>query len=227
MAVAQKQEFRESDYNSALAEIQALKNEMAEMKAKAEAAKNKNFIQMYRGKALIAFRSLKPTSKDVLMLLIEKMNIQNCIIVSQQLVADILGRRRETINIAFKELQKKKFITKLTAGGADCWAVNSDVAWTTHAKLKNKVAVFTATVMTSLNEQKPDYEENWEGIDITPVRAIVGGIEVDMTVDELASAALKESEKQRLASDVSKDTAFNAETGEIPNYELASQQDGV
>jgi len=128
--------------------------------------RNHNFVQVYRDQ-LLQLRKLthkNKTALSVLLLLVEKMNKQNSLIISQNTMIKILGKSRQTISKSINILKNEKFIDIVKVGSANAYIINANVFWQHSQIMKDKTAIFTATVFAVGEEQEEKYFENWEGV---------------------------------------------------------------
>lgn len=128
--------------------------------------RNHNFVQVYRDQ-LLQLRKLthkNKTALSVLLLLVEKMNKQNSLIIYQNTMIKILGKSRQTISKSINILKNEKFIDIVKVGSANAYIINANVFWQHSQIMKDKTAIFTATVFAVGAEQEEKYFENWEGV---------------------------------------------------------------
>lgn len=145
--------------------VDKLKEHEAEEKLK----KNQNFVQLYK-KELLELRALTakdPTAMGLLLMLVEKMNKQNAIVMSQKTMMKITGKSQPTITRGIKTLKDSKFIQIVKIGTANAYVINSKVFW--QSGVNGKYATFNATVVASGDEQEKNYIENWEGVKLKHV----------------------------------------------------------
>ncbi len=131
-----------------------------------EEMKNRDFIQIYK-KSIIFMRSLNkidPNALPILLLLLEKMNRQNAVLISQKALSQITGKTRQTVNKAIKALKKGRYIQIIKVGTANVYVVNSEIAWT--SSNNKKYQAFSAQVVADIDEQ---VEENWKNIKLKQV----------------------------------------------------------
>lgn len=161
----EKNEY-ETRINNLLQMNENLDNQLKKIKSEDRANKNKNFIQLYKNQlfSLRALNSISPTALSVLFILIEKMNKQNALVISQKTLQQITKKSRTTIYRAIKTLEDNAFIEKLNVGSANAYVINSNVFWQDNAGVKGKFAIFTATVIASDSEQEQEYRENWDDV---------------------------------------------------------------
>lgn len=145
--------------------VDKLKEQEAEEKAK----KNQNFVQLYR-QELLELRALTtkdPNAMSLLLVLVEKMNKQNAIVMSQKTMMQITGKSRPTVARAIKTLKDTRFLQVVKIGSANAYIINSKVFW--QSGVNGKYATFNATVVASGKEQEKNYIENWEGVKLKHV----------------------------------------------------------
>ena len=133
--------------------------------------KNLNFVQLYR-EHLKDLRRLTQDDKNaltILLIMVEKMNKQNALVISQSNLMKITGKSRTSIHNAIKALKKNKFVEVIKVGTANAYVVNANVFWQDNHDKKGKTAVFNATVVASMDEQEEEYKENWKGIKLKSV----------------------------------------------------------
>ena len=143
-----------------------LTNQLDKKEKEASCNKNHNFVQLYRDQ-LLQLRKLthkNKTALSVLLLLVEKMNKQNALIISQNTMMKILGKSRQTISKSINVLKKEKFIDIVKVGSANAYIINANVFWQNSQLMKDKTAIFTATVFAVGEEQEKKYFENWKGV---------------------------------------------------------------
>lgn len=136
--------------------------------------KNQNFIQLYKINLpnLIKLAELDINSVMILFVLLEKMNKQNAVVISQKALTSIIKKSRTTLYNAIKELVEYKFIEVFKVGTANAYVINSEVAWQDGNDKKSKFASFTAQVIAISDEQidkrKKDVAEKIEKSKIKP-----------------------------------------------------------
>ena len=115
---------------------------------------NPPFIQFYKHSFPFVRKLMKdnPTACNVFMFLVENMEGDNAIIVSQQAMSEILGYGRTTLWNAVKYLQEHKYIAIIKSGTANVYCVNADIAWQQNHD-KKKFAKFSARVFVTETEQ--------------------------------------------------------------------------
>lgn len=142
-------------------QVENYQNLLDKQEREKEEIKNRDFIQVYR-KSIIFMRNLNkidPNALPVLLILLEKMNKQNAILISQKALSQITGKTRQTISKAIKALKEGKYIQVIKVGNANIYVVNSSIAWKNSNN--KKYQAFSAQVVADIDEQ---IEENWKNI---------------------------------------------------------------
>lgn len=154
--------------NNLESKIEEYKNLLDRERKEQQENKNSNFIQLYRKNIIFIRRLAKidPNALPVLLILLEKMNKQNAILISQDVLSQITGKTRQTINKAIRALKEGRYIQVIKVGTANVYVVNSAIAWT--AGEKTKYQAFSAQVVASKDEQDK-LEENWNNIQLKQV----------------------------------------------------------
>lgn len=175
-----------NSYVSQEAEERVQRQNLAEkIEEDKKAKKNQNFVQIEKR----AFKELRglidrsPIAAKVLMILAEKMNRQNALVCSYDVLSGITKLGRTTLHKAVKLLKEENWIQVIKVGNANAYIVNSRVFWQSYGD--KKYAVFNAVIMASEDEQEMTAEE-WDKIQIKhfPMlsqkdEVILGGAEPD------------------------------------------------
>jgi len=176
-----------------LSKARRLNNQLVDRLKEAEAEeitrKNQNFLQLYK-QELMELRALTtkdPMAMTLLFLLVEKMNKQNAIVMSQKTMMQITGKSRPTISRAVKTLKDSMFLQVVKIGSANAYVINSKVFW--QSGVNGKFAVFNATVVASGAEQTKNYIENWQNVKLK---------HVPMINEQVIEAPEKKEEQQKL-----------------------------
>lgn len=189
------------DMNEMKKEIRKLKDlnnnlmdHINEVEQEKKFKKNLNFVQLYK-QHLMDLRRL--TSKDsnaltILLIMVEKMNKQNALVISQRNLEKITGKSRTTVHRAIKVLREERFIEVIKIGTANAYVVNANVFWQDDHEKKNKFAIFDATVVASLDEQDQEYQENWDGIKIKSIPVLNDEIPLNKGKKYLLNGLTKE-----------------------------------
>ena len=123
---------------------------------------NPPFIQFYKHSFPFVRKLMKenPTACNVFMFLVENMEGDNALVVSQQAMCEVLGLARRTVQYAISYLQENKYIAVLKSGPSNVYCVNADIVWQ-ESHNKKKFARFAARVFMTESEQpnKPVIKE--------------------------------------------------------------------
>lgn len=136
----------------------ALKAQAERQEIESQKAGNKNppFIQLTKGVSpavLSKIASESAVAIQVLMYFFENMDDFNFILVSQNTIANAIGRTRKSINNAVKVLEDNGAIGTAKVGNAIIYIVNPDVAWQKGFKERGVVKV-RATVLLGQEENE-------------------------------------------------------------------------
>lgn len=127
-----------------------------------------DFVQVTRGhlRDLRELAKRSPSAWQVFMLLTERMNRSNAIVVSQTTMAKILGYSRPTINVAISLLEKEKWVQVIKIGTSNAYVLNSKVVWRDVGG--KRFASFFANVVVSEDEQTRQIED-WDDLNLRQV----------------------------------------------------------
>jgi Fe2+ or Zn2+ uptake regulation protein len=144
--------------NKALDLVEEVRKEQRELRPPAD------FVQLDRStmRAIRELTTKSPTATKILMLMAEKMNKQNAIMITNKAIENITGASAPTITKSLALLKKEKWIKVMKVGTSNAYFVNSAVFWTSKVKNK-KFAEFTANIVTSEDEQPSNFE-SWDEI---------------------------------------------------------------
>lgn len=144
--------------NKALDLVEEVRKEQRELKPPAD------FVQLDRAtmRAIRELTTKSPTATKILMLMAEKMNKQNAIMITNKAIENITGASAPTITKSLALLKKEQWIKVMKVGTSNAYFVNSAVFWTSKVKNK-KFAEFTANIVTSEDEQPSNFEK-WDEI---------------------------------------------------------------
>lgn len=153
-----------------------LLNLLEETNREANQKKNLDFVQLYKKelRQLRGLVKLNPTAAQILLVFVEKMNKQNAVIMSFKTLEQITKKTRQTCSKAVKDLREAKFINIIKVGNANAYVVNSNVFWSTDNQIKEKFAIFTATVVACGAEQDDDFED-WSNVKLKQIPIIFPG----------------------------------------------------
>jgi hypothetical protein len=146
-----------------------LKGQLDKLEKEAFANRNRNFIQLYRSQLsnLRALNSRCPMALTVLLILIEKMNKQNCIVMPVETLMKITGKSDSVIYNAIKVLSDNKFIKKTESDSIKFSVINSEVFWQDKATLKDRFELFSEPKVAESFDKK--YSENWDKVKLLKV----------------------------------------------------------
>ena len=147
--------------------------------------KNLDFVQLYKKelKQLRSLVKLNPTAAQILLVFVEKMNKQNAVIMSYKTLEQITKKKRNTCSKAIKDLREAKFINIIKVGNANAYVVNSNVFWSTDNQIKEKFAIFTATVVACGADQDEDFED-WSNVKLKKIPIIYPGEQLSLINSE-------------------------------------------
>jgi DNA-binding transcriptional regulator YhcF (GntR family) len=115
---------------------------------------NPPFVQFYKHSLPFVRKLVKlnGTASQVFIFLVENMEGDNAIIVSQQAMSEVLGIAKRTVQYAIKYLQENKYIDVIKSGTTNVYCVNADIVWQ-QSHDKKKFAKFAARVFVTESEQ--------------------------------------------------------------------------
>ncbi len=118
----------------------------------------RTWVQFERSalEALDGLTKKNPVAARVIHRLVAMMGHQNAVVISQDTLAGLLGVHRTTINRAIQVLVDDNWIKVVRFGArntVNAYVVNSSVAWGESRDQIGRLAVFTATVVASSNDQ--------------------------------------------------------------------------
>jgi hypothetical protein len=130
--------------------------------SEALAKKNWQFLQIEKA-SLREFRRLadqSPNALKVLLVIAEKMNRENALMVSRATLCEITGLSSATLTRAVALLRDEKWIQIIKVGTSNVYRVNSKAFWQSSGD--KKYASFRATILAAEHEQ----EEKWDEIEL-------------------------------------------------------------
>jgi anion-transporting ArsA/GET3 family ATPase len=165
------------------AEIEALKKELSlamdqknraldllsEAKKEKKSAAKANFVQIDR-ESMRSLRELaeqSPTQFRILMVMAEKMDQNNAVMISSKAFQALLGVTRQTISNSVGVLAKNNWLKIMKVGTSNAYFLNSKAFWTDRID-KQRFAEFTATIITTEKEQDISAED-WDSIKVRKV----------------------------------------------------------
>ncbi len=134
---------------------QIIEVETGEVLSQRKLKPNSNFVQFYRNEmhGLRELIATDPKAANLFMLLTEKMDTENALVVSQEVLAEFLKVSKRTVIRQINLLKEKGFIQILKSGTSNIYLVNANIAWTTSGDRK-QYAKFKANVLVSKSEQE-------------------------------------------------------------------------
>lgn len=124
--------------------------------------KNPPFVQIYKG---VGFRALQwltvkhSTASSIMMFFMNEMNNNNVIMISQNVLAEILGKGRTTIYNGIKFLDKHNFIEIAKIGQANAYIVNPEIAFQ-DAHQKKKYTNFQGSIVLGESENEELFKKH-------------------------------------------------------------------
>lgn len=105
----------------------------------------------------------KPRAAQLLHHLVAQMGHQNAVVVSQKVLAQLMGVTDRTVRTAVAELVAENWIQliRIGKGKKAAYVVNDCVAWG-QARNQLRLSVFSATVVADLDDQDPQILEHKE-----------------------------------------------------------------
>lgn len=101
--------------------------------------------------------SRKPRAAELLHHLVAQMGQQNAVVVSQKVLAQIMGKSLDTVQRALRVLEDERWIQIVKMNGPGtvaAYVVNDRVAWA-QRRDQLHLSVFSATVIADLADQEP------------------------------------------------------------------------
>lgn len=105
--------------------------------------------------------SRNPRAAQLLHHLVAHMGHQNAVVVSQKVLAQLMGVHERTVRRAVADLVTDRWIevVRIGKGKEAAYVVNDRVAWG-QPRDQLRLSVFSATVVADLNDQEPDALEH-------------------------------------------------------------------
>lgn len=123
-----------------------------------------------------------PSAFQVFMLLTERMNKTNAIVISQSTLCQILNYGRTAIHNAIRLLESERWLQIVKIGTANGYVINSKVVWRDHSG--KRYASFYAEVVVSESDQGRPVED-WDNVELRHVPVLQAGEHPLSTDDEL------------------------------------------
>jgi DNA-binding MarR family transcriptional regulator len=104
-----------------------------------------------------------PKAAQLLHLLVANMDKKSAVVVSQKVLAEMMGCSTDTVKRAISPLKKGNWVEVVKVGsargGVNAYLVNRRVAWADKRENQH-YAIFDARIITSAHEQDSDYLES-------------------------------------------------------------------
>lgn len=113
-----------------------------------------------------------PCAFQVFMLLTERMNKTNAIVISQTTLCQILNYGRTAIHNAIRLLESERWLQIVKIGTANGYVINSKVVWRDHSG--KRYASFYAEVVASESDQGRPVED-WDNVELRHVPVLQAG----------------------------------------------------
>lgn len=157
-----------------------------------------DFTMVTRGywQDLRSLAKRNPAAFQLLILLTERMNKTNAVVISQSTICQILGYGRTTVHNAVRLLEAERWVQIVKIGTANGYIVNSKVVWRDHSG--KRYASFYAEVVISESEQGRQIED-WDNIELRHVPILKPG---EIPIDD-GSDVPPPDQKDLLPPDVS------------------------
>lgn len=108
-----------------------------------------------------------PSAMGTLLYLMNNMGRNNAFAVSQAVIAEKVGVKRQSVSLAVKLLAEKRFIEIVKVGNLCIYRVNTRVAW--QGNRGERFAHFTADVLAIEQEQDRDIDDAQDPLKQVPV----------------------------------------------------------
>lgn len=142
--------------------LQKYQNDESEKRRQSNEQKNNNFIQLQKGTApemIAQIVAVSPVAVQVLMFFFKNMSKDGVLAVSQQTIADTIGKSRQAVNQAVKVLEEYHAVARGKIGGSSVvYIVNPDIAWQ-QTSVKKKIMYMNGVMMLSKSENERIFEE--------------------------------------------------------------------
>lgn len=141
------------------AHTRAQQQHLRELEAAEELAKkNFNFLQVEKRsiKEIRRLAKQSPAAHEILLLMAEKMNRENALMVSLTTLMELTGRSRPTVARALKVLKDELWVQVVKVGTANAYLINNSVFWQSAGDKKH--AHFRASIIASSADQDEDVD---------------------------------------------------------------------
>lgn len=119
---------------------------------KKQLKKNHDFVQYTRAGLASIEKIENIYAYKIFTFFSREMNKENCLLISQQTLAEYFEVARSTINIAIKELEERGLIAIYKMGKQNVYCLNANAVWT-RERDKLHLARFKAQIIISKEEQ--------------------------------------------------------------------------
>ncbi len=123
---------------------------------------NKRFVQLSDPDGILAQEALTrahPAAASLFLFFMRKIDADNCLIVSQEIIADYMRTSVRTAQRAIKFLKDNNYIQVYKTGSSNVYTLNADIVWKSDGEGRVN-ALLTGKVMLSLAEQEPKVEQD-------------------------------------------------------------------
>lgn len=152
-------------------ERQVIDTKTGEVISRDKLGENSNFVMLFRG-SMFTMRELakKDAKASVLLnLLLEYMDRENALMVSQKTLSELLDWSIPTIERKLRVLRDSNFIEVLKSGHSNIYLVNASIAWTTYGN-KREYAKLRGNILISQSEQEyRAKEKRFKQLDLLPI----------------------------------------------------------
>ena len=134
----------------------------------------KDFTMLTRGyiREIREMAKRAPAAFQVFLLLTERMNKTNAVVISWATIGQILDYSRATVYRAISLLEDEKWVQVVKVGSANGYIVNSKVIWRDHSG--KRYGSFFAEVVVSEDEQSRKVED-WDNVELRHVPVLHSG----------------------------------------------------
>lgn len=151
----------------------------AEERAAAEAAKREKDSPFSRWtqynnehtKEMMWLALKHPKAHAILLFLVDQMDQYNAVMCSYQVLQEILGTSKATIQRSIKVLKDHGYIAVLKSGSSNVYAINDSVYWKSWGNQK-KYSKFPANVVLAMSEQDESYQVSFADISGEKIKTI-------------------------------------------------------
>lgn len=130
-----------------------------------------DFAMLTRGymKEIRELAKRAPAAFQIFMLLAERMNKTNAVVISWSTMSQILGISRATVYRAIALLETEQWVQVVKVGSANGYLINSKVVWRNHSG--KRYGSFFAEVVIGEDEQGKPIED-WDNIELRNIPII-------------------------------------------------------